>query len=168
MHAAVLRYFDHVARQGSIRKAAEALSVASSAVNRQILRLEDEIGVPLFERSRAGVRPTAAGELLLRHVRETQIEFQRARAEIASLGGTVSGNGPHHLARIHARPLPAGDRGRDDRPAPAGQLHRAHRASQRDRRGAALGRQRFRRAVRRQPPVAASTWWPSSAPPSAR
>ena len=92
MHAAVLRYFDHVARQGSIRKAAEALSVASSAVNRQILRLEDEIGVPLFERSRAGVRPTAAGELLLRHVRETQIEFQRAQAEIASLAGTVSGN----------------------------------------------------------------------------
>jgi DNA-binding transcriptional LysR family regulator len=91
MHAAVLRYFDHVARQGSIRKAAEALSVASSAVNRQILRLEDEIGVPLFERSRAGVRPTAAGELLLRHVRETQNEFQRARAEIASLGGAVSG-----------------------------------------------------------------------------
>jgi DNA-binding transcriptional LysR family regulator len=91
VHAAVLRYFDHVARQGSIRKAAEALSVASSAVNRQILRLEDEIGVPLFERSRSGVRPTAAGELLLRHVRETQNEFQRARAEIASLGGTVSG-----------------------------------------------------------------------------
>jgi DNA-binding transcriptional LysR family regulator len=99
MHAAVLRYFDHVARQGSIRKAAEALSVASSAVNRQILRLEDEIGVPLFERSRAGVRPTAAGELLLRHVRETQIEFQRAQAEIASLAGTVSGT------RGKSRPL---------------------------------------------------------------
>ena len=39
MHAAVLRYFDHVARHGSIRKAADALSVASSAVNRKILRL---------------------------------------------------------------------------------------------------------------------------------
>lgn len=92
MHAAVLRYFDHVARHGSIRKAAEALSVASSAVNRQILRLEDEMGVALFERSRAGVRPTAAGELMLRHVRETQNEYQRLRAEIASLGGSISGN----------------------------------------------------------------------------
>ena len=40
MHAAVLRYFDHVARHGSIRKAADALSVASSAVNRQILMHE--------------------------------------------------------------------------------------------------------------------------------
>lgn len=92
MHAAVLRYFDHVARHGSIRKAADALSVASSAVNRQILRLEDEMGVSLFERGRRGVRPTPAGELLLRHVRETQNEFQRTRAEIASLGGTVSGD----------------------------------------------------------------------------
>jgi DNA-binding transcriptional LysR family regulator len=92
MHAAVLRYFDHVARHGSIRKAADALAVASSAVNRQILRLEDEMGVALFERGRSGVRPTAAGELLLRHVRETQNEYQRTRAEIASLGGTVSGN----------------------------------------------------------------------------
>ena len=92
MHAAVLRYVDHVARHGSIRRAADALSVASSAVNRQILRLEDEMGVQLFERGRRGVRPTAAGELLLRHVRETQNEFKRTSAEIASLGGTVSGD----------------------------------------------------------------------------
>ena len=49
MHAAVLRYFDHVARLGSIRRAAEFLNVASSAVNRQILKLEEETGVVLFE-----------------------------------------------------------------------------------------------------------------------
>ena len=63
MHAAVLRYFDQVARLGSIRRAAEALHVASSAVNRQIIKLEAEIGTPLFERLRSGVRLTAAGEL---------------------------------------------------------------------------------------------------------
>ena len=45
-----LRYFDEVARQGSIRRAADQLHVAASAVNRQILKLEDELGVPLFER----------------------------------------------------------------------------------------------------------------------
>ena len=91
MHAAVLRYLDQVARHGSIRRAADLLNVASSAVNRQILRLEAEIGVPLFERRRSGVRLTAAGEVLLRHVRDTQIDFQRARAEIASLRGIVTG-----------------------------------------------------------------------------
>ena len=92
MHAIVLRYFDQVARQGSIRRAAEMLNVASSAVNRQILRLESEIGTPLFERLRSGVRLTAAGEVLLRHARETLSDFQRARLEIAGLSGAVTGH----------------------------------------------------------------------------
>jgi DNA-binding transcriptional LysR family regulator len=91
MHAAVLKYLDEVARQGSIRKAADALNIASSAVNRQILRLESELGTSLFERRRNGVRLTAAGEVLLRHVRDTQAGFNRAKAEIAGIGETVSG-----------------------------------------------------------------------------
>ncbi len=92
MHAAVLRYFDHVARLGSIRRAAELLNVASSAVNRQIIKLEDETGVALFERLRTGVRLTAAGEVLLRHARETLIDYDRARADMATLSGTVTGS----------------------------------------------------------------------------
>src|SRR5260370_11170022 len=92
MHAAVLRYFDHVARLGSIRRAADQLHVASSAVNRQIIKLEEEIGTPLFERLRSGVRLTQAGELLLRHARETLSDFERTRVEIAGLSGTVMGH----------------------------------------------------------------------------
>jgi DNA-binding transcriptional LysR family regulator len=92
MHAAVLRYFDEVARLGSIRRAAEVLNVASSAVNRQILKLEREIGAPLFERRRDGVRLTAAGEVMVRHARETLREFDRSRAEIARLGGSIHGH----------------------------------------------------------------------------
>lgn len=91
MHASVLRYVDHVARFGSIRRAADVLGIAASAVNRQILRLETEIGALLFDRSRSGMRPTAAGEILLRHVRETTSDFQRVRAEIANLSGVVTG-----------------------------------------------------------------------------
>jgi DNA-binding transcriptional LysR family regulator len=92
MHAAVLRYFDRVARLGSIRRAAESLNVASSAVNRQIIKLEDETGTELFERLRTGVRLTAAGEVLLRHARETLVDYDRARADMATLSGTVTGN----------------------------------------------------------------------------
>jgi DNA-binding transcriptional LysR family regulator len=92
MHAAVLRYFDHVARLGSIRRAAESLNVASSAVNRQIIKREEETGTALFERLRTGVRLTAAGEVLLRHARETLIDYDRARADMATLSGTVTGN----------------------------------------------------------------------------
>jgi DNA-binding transcriptional LysR family regulator len=92
MHAAVLRYFDAVARLGSIRRAADSLNVASSAVNRQIIKLEEEIGTALFERQRTGVALTPAGEVLLRHARETLIDYDRARADMATLSGTVTGN----------------------------------------------------------------------------
>ena len=50
MHAAALRYLREVARCGSVRRAAQTLNVASSAVNRQILKLESELGVRLFDR----------------------------------------------------------------------------------------------------------------------
>ena len=91
MHASVLRYVDEVARLGSIRRAAELLNIASSAVNRQILKLEGQLGTLLFERRRSGVKPTPAGEALLRHIRETMTDFQRTRAEIAGLSGVVTG-----------------------------------------------------------------------------
>jgi len=51
----LLTYVDAVARHGSIRKAADALNVASSALNRQILDLELDLGSALFERLPRGV-----------------------------------------------------------------------------------------------------------------
>ena len=50
----IFLYFD-TGPCGSIRKAAEALRIASSAVNRQILLLESEIGCELLERLPRGV-----------------------------------------------------------------------------------------------------------------
>ncbi len=91
MHAVVLRYLDAVARLGSIRRAAESLNVASSAVNRQILKLEAEIGAPLFERRGNGVRLTAAGEHMLRHSRATLADWSKTCAEIAALSGDIRG-----------------------------------------------------------------------------
>lgn len=91
MHAVVLRYLDQVAKVGSIRRAAEQLNVASSAVNRQILKLEAEIGVAIFERRGNGVRLTPAGEQLLRHTRSTLAEWRRTRLEIASIAGDIRG-----------------------------------------------------------------------------
>src|SRR5690606_29432906 len=91
MHAAVLRYVDQVARLGSIRRAAGVLNVASSAVNRQILKLEAQMGTALFERIGNGVRPTAAGELVIRHARDTLSKWQSVRTEISALAGDIHG-----------------------------------------------------------------------------
>jgi len=91
LHSVVLRYLDQVARLGSIRRAAETLNVASSAVNRQILKLEAELGVRLFERHETGVTLTAVGERLVRHARETLAEWERVSSDIAALSGEVHG-----------------------------------------------------------------------------
>lgn len=89
-----LRYFAEVVRSGSLRAASERLFVAASAISRQITLLEDEVGVPLLERSRgrAAIKLTAAGECLMRYVAQTDREFERVRAEIESLKGLRKGH----------------------------------------------------------------------------
>lgn len=92
LHARLLTYLDEVVRQGSIRKAADRLNVAASAISRQILALEESMGVPLFDRSGRRLVPTAAGELLVRHVRETMREMDRTQALIEELKGLRRGS----------------------------------------------------------------------------
>jgi len=63
-------YFEEVAKRGSIRGAAERLHIAPSAINRQVIQLENHLGVALFARTSQGLRPTAAGEILIDLVRQ--------------------------------------------------------------------------------------------------
>ncbi len=63
-----LHAFLAVARAGSFRKAAEQLHVTQAAVSRAVLRLEEQLGQDLFERSGAGVRMTPVGDELRRRV----------------------------------------------------------------------------------------------------
>jgi DNA-binding transcriptional LysR family regulator len=91
LHSRLLKYLDEVARLGSIRKAAARLNVASSAINRQILTLESEIGAPLFERMPRRLRLTATGEVLIAHVRDTLKAHQRVEAQIEAFKGLTRG-----------------------------------------------------------------------------
>lgn len=84
-------YFDAVARHGSIRKAAEQLFIASSALNRRILELEAELGTPLFERLPRGVKLTAAGEIFFHYVRGALAGLEAACLQIDDLRGLVRG-----------------------------------------------------------------------------
>lgn len=92
MHAAALAYFRETARLGSIRKAAQKLNVAASAINRHILKLEDEFGTPLFDRLPGGMRLTAAGDLLIAHINSTLHDYERLRAEVDDLRAARSGH----------------------------------------------------------------------------
>jgi DNA-binding transcriptional LysR family regulator len=85
-------YFDAIIRHGSIRRAAEALRIASSALNRRVLDLEEEIGTILFDRLQGGVRLTAAGETFAAHVRRTLSDLERAGDQIQALQGLMRGH----------------------------------------------------------------------------
>jgi DNA-binding transcriptional LysR family regulator len=87
----LLSYVDAVARHGSIRKAADALNVASSALNRQILDLERDLGTALFERLPRGVRLTSAGEVFLAYTRQAISELKAVESQVEQLRGLVRG-----------------------------------------------------------------------------
>jgi DNA-binding transcriptional LysR family regulator len=85
MDQTALRYFLEVSRSGSLSKASERLYVAVSALSRQISRLEEQMGMPLFERRPRGMALTDAGRLLANHVKRRQIEEERVIEEIRNL-----------------------------------------------------------------------------------
>ena len=91
LHSTAYLYFETVARHASIRKAAAELCVVPSAVSHQIALLEDELGVPLFQRLPRGLQLTSAGETLVHHVRRAAAEIERGRGFIQSLNGLKSG-----------------------------------------------------------------------------
>lgn len=96
MHANFLKYFDEVARQRSIRKAAQVLNVSSTSVNRNILSTEKRLGVALFDRTPEGVEVTAVGAILLEHCRRVLHDWDRVRVLIDDMRDLRSG----HL-RVH-------------------------------------------------------------------
>src|SRR5258708_33646308 len=91
LHSRLLTYVDEVARTGSIRKAASHLNVAASAISRHILTLETQPGTPLFQRLPKKLILTAAGGVLIGHVRQTLKELTRAQAKIEELKGLRRG-----------------------------------------------------------------------------
>ncbi|ARN21554.1 LysR family transcriptional regulator [Piscinibacter gummiphilus] len=87
-----LRYADQVARSGSIQKAARELHVAASAINRQILQLEDELGVPLFERLPRGMRLTPSGDAIITLARRWRQDERQVVAELRRIQGIHQGH----------------------------------------------------------------------------
>jgi DNA-binding transcriptional LysR family regulator len=76
-----------IAEQGSFNRAAASLGVRQSAVNQQVVRLEDRIGRRLFNRTKAGVKLTNDGEAVLiysRAVADLGIDLRRQLASSGS------------------------------------------------------------------------------------
>ncbi|MCL2636510.1 MAG: LysR substrate-binding domain-containing protein [Betaproteobacteria bacterium] len=86
-----LQIFVIAARHQSYARAAEELHLTPPAVSMQLKQLEDNVGLPLFERKGRGVALTGAGELLVRHALRVLGEIKDAEASLQALAGAESG-----------------------------------------------------------------------------
>lgn len=71
-------YFLEVARFSHVGRAAQSVGVTQPAISKAVRRLEQDVGIPLFERSSRGVRLTSDGEMFL----ETARRFHAQHAEM--------------------------------------------------------------------------------------
>ncbi|AHI56248.1 LysR family transcriptional regulator [Listeria ivanovii] len=97
-----LKYFMEVARVEHMTKASENLHVAQSAVSRQITKLEEELGVPLFDRIGRNMQLTSVGQDFLNQATIALNELQKAEALVTEYidpaKGTVRVGLPNSLS----------------------------------------------------------------------
>lgn len=86
-----LRYFLAVADALHFTKAAEGLHVSQPALSAQVKQLEQEVGVPLFDRLGRSVHLTRAGMIFREHARRALREMELAQATIAQEEGLQRG-----------------------------------------------------------------------------
>jgi DNA-binding transcriptional LysR family regulator len=83
MDIELARTFLAIVETGNFYKAAESLNVTQSTVSMRIKSLEEQLGRPVFVRSKAGATPTAAGRQFLPYATSLVRVWQQARQEVA-------------------------------------------------------------------------------------
>lgn len=88
----LLQAFETAARTGSITAAARELSLTQSAVSRQIMALEEQLGVKLFHRERQTIRLTLGGDAYAREIRDALRRISSASLNLRAnpFGGTLN------------------------------------------------------------------------------
>ncbi len=87
-----LRLFVAICEERSFSEAADREHLTTSAVSKRLAALEEQIGAPLLERSRRGVKLTAAGEALLPAARGLLASMSSIHAQLSAYAGGVKGH----------------------------------------------------------------------------
>lgn len=80
-----------LAEQKHMGAVAQQLDISQPAVSMAVRDLEDGLGMALFERSGTLWQPTAAGDVLIDHVKRALSQLRLADAELAAIGGQIKG-----------------------------------------------------------------------------
>jgi LysR family transcriptional regulator, cell division regulator len=108
MDAKDLATFEAVARLGGMGRAARELNTVQSNVTQRVRRLEEALGVTLFERSRSGARLTRAGERLIPYATRVEAlldEASRAARDDGAPRGTLTIGSLETTAALRLSPL---------------------------------------------------------------
>ena len=111
MELRVLNYFLTVAREENITRAAALLHITQPTLSRQLMQLEEELGVKLFHRSNHSIALTEQGMLLKRRAQELVSLAEKTKHELTreeQLRGELSiGSGEYQNSRLLAEILSA-------------------------------------------------------------
>jgi DNA-binding transcriptional LysR family regulator len=99
-----LRYLSVSAESGNFVRAGQSLGVQTSTVSRKVARLEDKLGVTLFERGHFGIRLTSAGKDVMIHVRRVFADLEAVKTS-----GHCNGSGHIGKIRLGIRMPPVGE-----------------------------------------------------------
>lgn len=91
MELRVLKYFLMTAREENITRAATLLHITQPTLSRQLMQLEDELGVKLFSRSNHNIRLTQDGMLLRRRAQEIISLAEKTEQELSCSKTELSG-----------------------------------------------------------------------------
>ncbi|BAN27426.1 LysR family transcriptional regulator [Caballeronia insecticola] len=86
-----LKYFLAVVDAGSVTRAAEVLDIAQPALSQSLSRMERDLGVKLFERTRRGAQLTPAGEAIVEDVRLSVARIDAASHRAREIGAQRGG-----------------------------------------------------------------------------
>ena len=94
MEIRVLNYFLMVAREENITKAASLLHLSQPTLSRQLIQLEEELGVSLFHRSKHRIILTEEGMLLRRRAEEIVSLADKTKEDLRHKGAAWPGRSP--------------------------------------------------------------------------
>ena len=86
-----LRYFVKIVDIGSLTQSADVLHIAQPALSQQIATLEGEFRQQLLVRTKRGVTPTEAGQILYRHAQIILRQLEQAKSDVNNAGQSLSG-----------------------------------------------------------------------------
>ena len=96
-----MKYLIKIAESGNVTRAAEGLYISQSGLNQQLIRIEKELGVTIFDRTTHSLKVTDAGKIVLDYAREAVQREKQMRALVSDVADGTVGEIRLNLAMEH-------------------------------------------------------------------